>query len=118
MYHQARKDFESTASNTTYTFFDRGLPDTIGYLKLSGLSISKQMLLDAEQLRYSDKIFITPPWKDIYINDSERTQTFQQAVETYNVMLELYNKLGYQSVSPPLTAVNERAAYILSKLGI
>ncbi|MFH7001209.1 AAA family ATPase [Flavobacterium bizetiae] len=101
----------------TYTLFDCGLPDTIGYLKLSELSISKQMMLDAEQLRYSDKIFITPPL-DIYINDSERTQTFQQTFDTYNVMLELYNKLGYQTASLPLTAVNERAAYILSKLEI
>ena len=47
-------------------FFDRGLPDTIGYLKLEGLDVPAWMEEEAWRLRYNARVFIAPPWKEIY----------------------------------------------------
>ena len=46
--------------------FDRGLPDTIGYLRLEGLEVPAWMEEEAWRLRYNSPVFIAPPWKEIY----------------------------------------------------
>ena len=45
--------------------FDRGLPDTIGYLRLEGLEVPAWMEEEAWRLRYNSRVFIAPPWKEI-----------------------------------------------------
>lgn len=44
-------------------FFDRGMPDIIGYLRLSALKIPAHILNAAERYRYNNKVFILPPGK-------------------------------------------------------
>ena len=70
--------------------FDRGLPDTIGYLRLEGLEVPAWMEAEAWRLRYNRRVFIAPPWKDIFGNDQERRQSWDVAVRTYEIMAETY----------------------------
>ena len=36
--------------------------------------------------------FILPPWKDIYKNDSERKETYEQSVLIYNYIKKMYKE--------------------------
>ena len=116
MFGQSVKDFLRINGTSEPAFFDRGIPDALGYLRLCGLPVPDEMWLAARQYRYFHKVFITPPWPQIYINDSERKQSFEEAANTYKVMFGLYKQLDYEVVELPKTSVADRAKFILSAL--
>jgi predicted ATPase len=51
-------------------FFDRGVVDVIGYLRLVGLSIPKHIQEAVEAFRYNRSAFVAPPWKEICEKDT------------------------------------------------
>ncbi|MFC7305197.1 AAA family ATPase [Streptomyces monticola] len=98
--------------------FDRGVPDLVGYLRLEGLPLPAHMDAAARELRYHRRVFIAPPWPEIYAQDAERKQTFEVAVATYEAMAEVYPRYGYELVPLPLVPVAERVAFVRSCLGV
>lgn len=103
---------------TGTVFFDRGLPDTIGYLRLEGLDAPAWMEERALRLRYNNRVFIAPPWKEIFGPDEERRQSWQVAVRTYETMVHTYTALGYTLIRLPRTSISERVRFILETLGL
>lgn len=112
MFDQAITDFEQLSGQTKPVFFDRGIADTIGYLELCGLPVPDFMRQAARQYQYNNQVFITPPWEDIYTGDTERKQSFAEAVATYDVMVKVYQQLGYTLVRLPLATVTARVAFL------
>ncbi|CCB66130.1 MULTISPECIES: AAA family ATPase [unclassified Hyphomicrobium] len=102
------------AAEIGIVFFDRGIPDVIGYLQLSGLPVPPQVQRAAEMFRYNNRVFIAPPWPEIFTQDSERKQTIEEAEATYHAMADVYTGLGYELVTLPRLPVAERAAFVLS----
>jgi predicted ATPase len=98
-------------------FFDRGLPDTIGYLRLERLEVPAWMEEEAWRLRYNPAVFIAPPWNEIFGRDEERRQSWQAAVRTGEEMAETYAGLGHDLVPLPLASVQERLRFVLTKVG-
>lgn len=96
-------------------FFDRGIPDTIGFLKLNDLVVPTHMLEAAMLHRYQRCVFIAPPWPEIFIQDAERRQTLAEAERTYAAMVETYSSFGYKLVQLPLAPVEERIRFILAE---
>lgn len=97
-------------------FFDRGAPDTIGYLRLVGLEVPASMAEDAARLHYNCIVFIAPPWKAIYGIDEERRQSWQVAVRTHETMARTYTDLGYELIELPCEPVEERARIVLDRI--
>lgn len=102
------------APGTKAVFFDRGIPDVIGYLQLSGLPIPDYMRRAAETFRYADRVFVAPPWPEIFTQDAERKQTIEEAEATYRAMTDVYARFGYEMVTLPRLSVAERAAFVLT----
>jgi len=100
------------------TFFDRGIPDTVGYLRLTGLPVPSHMLSAAERFRYSEAVFILPPWPEIFSTDSERKQTVDEAERTFEAIRATYGELGYRLISVPRLPVDERRAFVLTSMGM
>jgi len=94
-------------------FFDRGIPDTLSYLRLIGGDIPAIMDEDAREMRYNHRVFILPPWKEIYGTDAERKQDWHEAVKTYGQLQETYGEYAYQLVEVPKAGVGERADFLL-----
>ncbi|GAA4443234.1 AAA family ATPase [Ravibacter arvi] len=116
MFHMAVRSHQLAAETGALTFFDRGLPDTVGYLRLCNLPVPDEIRLAVMRYRYCQTVFVTPPWPEIYVNDTERKQSFREAVATYDVMNEVYAGLGYDLVEIPHLPVPERADFILDYL--
>lgn len=95
-------------------FFDRGLLDTICYMKMENISISEELdcLLNANP--YNKKVFILPPWKEIYETDNERKQTWKEAVNTFGKMKQTYLEYGYEVIEVPKNTIESRCEFILS----
>lgn len=94
--------------------FDRGLPDTIGYLRLEGLEVPAWMEEEALRLRYNRRVLIAPPWREIFGRDEERRQSWEVAVRTYEIMAETYTAFGYELAEVPRGSVAERAAFVIA----
>jgi predicted ATPase len=96
-------------------FFDRGVPDVAGFLTLRGLPIPDHVHRAAEVFRYNRRVFVAPPWPDIFRQDSERKQTFEEAVRTYEAMVGTYAANGYELVEIPCGPVEERARFVIGQ---
>jgi len=94
-------------------FFDRGVPDVVGYLRLVGLPVPAHMQKAAEIYRYNRRAFIAPPWEEIFARDTERKQDFAEAIRTYESLVSVYAEYGYELVELPRTSVAERVRFVL-----
>lgn len=106
------RSWHEAAQSETPFFFDRGLPDIVGYLTLCNLPVPPHMKRATELFRYAHTVFIAPPWEDIYVQDTERKQSFGEAVQTYHAMAEAYGRCGYNLIRLPLCGPEERAEII------
>jgi len=66
--------------------------------------------------RYHHCVFLTPPWPEIYLTDSERRHGLDSAVSEYLRLLEIYPSLGYEVSILPKIGAAERADFILKAL--
>jgi len=98
-------------------FFDRGIPDLIAYIIKDGLEVSDVYYKSAQEYRYAQTVFLTPPWKDIHKNDSERLETFEEAVTIHNEVEKTYKSQGYECINLPKTTIKERAKFVLETIG-
>jgi len=94
-------------------FFDRGVPDVVGYLRLSKLPVPDHMDKAAKAFLYNRSVFIAPPWEEIFEPDRERKQDFAEAVRTYDAMVSTYTDYGYRLIEIPRATVEERVRFIL-----
>lgn len=95
-------------------FFDRGLIDAASALEEAG---GERVLaaLGAEH-RYNGRVFLTPPWPEIYAGDPERRHGFDAARAEYERLERAYPMLGYETVILPKVPVAERADFVLARL--
>ena len=97
-------------------FFDRGVVDTIGYLRLSGRPVPPSFARAAGVCRYHPRVFLAPPWEAIYAPDSERKQDFAEAVRTYDAIAGTYRDFGYELVTLPCVSVERRVSFVLTAM--
>jgi predicted ATPase len=62
------------------------------------------------------RIFILPPWKEIYVTDEERKQSWEEALNTYDAMRKVYDRYGYDVLEVPKEDVEKRVEFILRNI--
>ena len=97
-------------------FFDRGVPDMVGYYRLLGRPVPPHVEKAAERFRYNRRVFIAPPWPAIFKQDTERKQTPEEAQRTYEAMIAAYSGCGYEPVTLPLVSVDQRVRFVIDRL--
>ncbi len=110
----ALADRAAARSETGWVFFDRGLLDAAAALQ--HLTGEPTLTTLGEAHRYHRKVFLTPPWPEIYVADSERRHGLDKAVAEYHRLLDIYPSLGYGVRILPKISVNERANIVLHSL--
>src|SRR5690606_6905111 len=104
---------EKNTSNRNPVFFDRSLLDTLCYAKLIDSEINAEMQSYAEHWRYNKKVFMLPPWREIYQTDHQRKQDWDEVLLTHIKMKETYNNYGYQIIEVPKVKVESRVSFVL-----
>lgn len=97
-----------------WIFFDRGLIDAASALQ----DMTGEPVLEAlcRVHRYHRRVFLAPPWPEIYQTDAERRHDIAKAVEEYVRLCEQYPSLGYDVSILPKIDVGERADFVLDRL--
>lgn len=108
--------FEQVAEKNRPVFFDRGIPELIGYCYLIKVQVPDYIRTATQLFQYNENVFIMPPWKEIYQTDDERKQNWGEAVETYERLVASYSEAGYKLIEVPKATVSERVNFILEQI--
>jgi predicted ATPase len=110
----ALADRAAAGSLHGWVFFDRGLIDAAAALQhMTGNTVLTGL---GQANRYHRRVFLAPPWPEIYETDSERRHGLDVALAEYSRFLETYPSLGYEVLILPKVEVSERADFILNTL--
>jgi len=110
-YHKATETAEEIV------FFDRGIPDVFAYMDYFKTPYPSFFIDKSKEYLY-DKVFMFSPWKDIYISDNERYETFEQAISINTFLEKAYQKIGYELILVPFGGIEDRTNFILNSLEI
>ena len=112
------KDWANFISNSDslIVFFDRSFMDSACLLFDANADAYNKIRHTHLSNRYNDTVFITPPWREIYRNDTERDQSFEEAIRIYHRLENWYLEHGYHIVVLPKGTVENRATFILDKV--
>lgn len=111
-----RKDFYDSVPDKTTAFADRGIPDQLAFAKYKGFGTPEILKESAEKYRYAPQVFVTPPWREIFVNDSTRSESYDEAIRIHQSILETYSGLNYQINELPLFSVTERVTFMLKTI--
>jgi predicted ATPase len=109
-------NFIENSHLSSLLFFDRSFMDSAGMIfncDRAGYDKIKDTCLIN---RYNSKVFITPPWKEIYRNDTERDQSFEEGIEVYEWIDRWYKQHDYDVVIVPKDTIENRAKFILNQI--
>ena len=94
-------------------YFDRGAADVLAYIKHNKQSSFQELNHFLRNHPYDNKVFITPPWEDIYTRDSERQEDYTEACLIHEQLLNTYTDLGYEVIEIPKGTIEERTSFVL-----
>ncbi len=106
---------DAMSKNQDILFYDRGIPDVLAYMSYFDQSYGNDFI-DACKNNMYDSVFLLPPWQEIYTSDDERYESFEQAKEIHNHLLDTYSTLGYDCIEVPFGTVKERYNFILKNI--
>jgi predicted ATPase len=111
----AKQDYNAARARPGPVFFDRGLIDAAVALEhLTGEPILADLAI---RHRYSNPVFLAPPWPELFASDAERRHDFTSAVTEYSRLAAAYPALGYDVILLPKVSVAKRLAFILERVG-
>jgi predicted ATPase len=116
MLKKSVEDYLAHAGAAHVTFFDRGILDTITHARIHQLHLSEEAYSQAQIYRYNQKVFLAPPWQQIYSTDAEHKQTFEEALVSFRRNKEVYTEYGYDLVEIPVGTVETRVDFILASI--
>jgi predicted ATPase len=111
------RSYRLAEQNAGPVFFDRGVPDVVGYLRLINIPVPEHMHNAARLFPYNRKVLIAPPWREIFRQDHERKQDFDEAVRTYDALAETYMSYHYELIELPRVSIDERVRFVLEQSG-
>ena len=110
------KDYqESLKQNEALVFFDRGMPDVLAYMEFYAQPLPKVFTTIVKEHRY-DQIFLLPMWQDIFVQDGERFESYEDALRINQCLLHTYQQLDYNVVELPKASVADRIQFILQNV--
>ncbi len=110
----ALADRRAAAAHVGWVFFDRGLIDAASALAdLTGEPVRESLWSGR---RYHRRVFMAPPWPEIYATDAERRHGFEASLPEYHRLQIQLPALGYEVVTLPKTSAPARADFVLAVL--
>ena len=107
-------DFDRLTSETRRVFFDRGLMDMH---RANGVAPSPALTEAIRSRRYNRRVFVFPPWREIYATDTERREDWSKMEGVFDDILRTLPGLGYEPIIVPQATVAERAEFVLARAG-
>ena len=108
--------YDQFLSQSHAIFFDRGIVDALGMLHECGRVSLGDAKAQIHMRPFDTKVFFFPPWEGIYTTDSERDQTYSEAVQIAHKIRKWYGQLEFRLIDVPIGTPDERADFILAAI--
>ncbi len=99
-----------------WVFFDRGVIDALGLLHEVAPLPANELQAMLAAYPFHPIVFVFPPWDAIYVNDAERDQSFTDALNVHEKVVQWYRSCGYIVHEVPRLPVRQRTQYVLDVL--
>ena len=109
---QEKIRIESKVPDSETIFFDRGVPDSIAYFKISGLDPAEPVNR-SKTVRYR-RIFLLARLG--FLKDQVRSEDEETAFKLNLLIEESYRMLDYDIVPVPILSVKDRTDFILKRI--
>lgn len=93
-------------------FFDRSVIDNISGTERLGLPMPVYFPQTLVQYRYAPRVFMVPPWREIFAQDAERRHSYAEAEQEFYGLQQAYKANHYEVILIPKMPVHERADFI------
>ena len=108
---------EASQLDQQFVFIDRGIPDVTAYMDFIGQDYPEKFKEACSVYKY-DHIFVLPPWREIHTTDQERYESFEEALNIQEELINTYKAYGYKPIEVPKADVENRVAFILENLDL
>ncbi|GHE06231.1 ATPase [Defluviimonas sp. 20V17] len=113
-FDMASRDRACVKGTQGWVFFDRGLIDAaIALEHATGIAASRIL---GGQDPFHRRVFLTPPWPEIYKQDNERRHNMKDGILEYRRLLAAFDRLGYETIILPKIDVEARTNFVLERL--
>ena len=112
--------FYNTASTLDApVFFDRSIIEFISGYPHIGHPTPKRFADAVSRYPYASRVFMTPPWEELFAQDAERRHSFDAAVAEFEFLSKKgYPESGYEVVMIPKDTVQARADFLERQLAL
>ena len=108
-----KSKLENKLNPKQIVFFDRGIPDSIAYLKKENLNVDR--IIKESKKRIYKKVFFLEQFH--FKEDYARIEDEKTANNLSKLIFEAYTKVGYELVKVPvMKTIEEKGKFILNRL--
>lgn len=107
---------ENELDNDTLTFLDRGMQDTLAYMRYYGFKVDRSAKSLFNTAKYR-KVFLLEPLPT-FKNDLARTEDLSFTKKIHKLLLEAYSEYGMEPIVIASDSLENRLKLILSKVKI
>ena len=97
------------------TFYDRGVHDTLAYLKFIKVNIRDELINKCKKIKYN-MVFVLSPWKKIYQQDDCRYESFEESIKIFNEIIKIYEYFEMNTIILKQGTIDYRVDKILSHI--
>lgn len=113
---RAMYTYNATHPESQRIFTDRSIVDTAcAYERVHG-TLTEYLENALEAYRYFRRVFMVPPWQELFVSERERQHAFEEAVKEYKSLIPFYEAAGYRVIGVPKDTVSARADFIERRL--
>ncbi len=112
----SRRILDQSTHAAEHQFYDRGIPDLAAYFLVKGQPIPAEIHDAALKHRYETQVFGCTPWKEIYTQDAERKESFEEAQKLYAALKTVCFRYGYKWLDIPKGSLEDRKTFILDHI--
>jgi len=116
MFQRDYENFNNNREKAETLFFDRSFLDSAMLIYQTDKAYFGQISDIIKTDRFNTKVFLTPPWQEIYTNDNERDQTFGESIHIFENLSQWYKLQGYIPLIIPMGSVAIRTEFILNEI--
>tara|TARA_B110000003_G_scaffold276576_1_gene324093 strand:+ start:24607 stop:25149 length:543 start_codon:yes stop_codon:yes gene_type:complete len=110
------KQYINASDNSSnLVFFDRGFPDIHAYMDFTQKKYPNYFYEKSLKFKY-DYVFLFKPWKEIFVSDNERYESFNESIIINEYIVKTYKNLNYTVIEVPFNTIKKRVDFILNWL--
>jgi predicted ATPase len=114
LFQNRKKQYDQITNELV--FYDRSMIDVVAYLNYWNKTYPKSWNEIIKICKYSNTVFYTPSWKEIYTISKNRPETYTESKLIESVLKRTYLDFGYKIIEVPKLDVKKRASFIINNI--